>query len=488
MVANDVHYDPASVVFPLPYRVFFLIGVGLLGWATNLHGLYKLDVDVVGALELRTEGYQPRLPLTNHRRPSLIGQSNGSARSNTFMATPTFYQSLYRLILTYSGICLVSWTLFRASTGDNPSLVDAYGYIPALTALIMVFILLTPYNIFFREERAKFIQAIRRCFLSSMNTPIQFSDVILADIGTSFSKVIGDVWLSLCMIIPGNTILNPPPQVGLARWILPTLMSFPYLARFRQCVIEYNLSSNESTRPLFNAIKYATAFPVIYLSAAQSLVVADLVQKRGDTVLSDPWHGEHRLFRLWLLAVFVNSFYSFWWDVTNDWGLELLKPEPSVPQERQPPKRLILPRLHSSTPLISRETSPASDTERDRSPRISESSPTRGRSRYGLRQILLFPAFVYPLFIVVNLMLRMAWTVRLAAHPSTTRDGSMTVFWMEVAEITRRWLWVFVRVEWEVIKKIGEGEPQADPDYLYSHPPSSSESLSARENSPGMKE
>ena len=25
-----------------------------------------------------------------------------------------------------------------------------------------------------------------------------------------------------------------------------------------------------------------------------------------------------------VLAVLVNSLYSFWWDVTNDWGLSLL--------------------------------------------------------------------------------------------------------------------------------------------------------------------
>ena len=31
------------------------------------------------------------------------------------------------------------------------------------------------------------------------------------------------------------------------------------------------------------------------------------------------------------------------------------------------------------------------------------------------------------------------------------------MFWLEVAEILRRWLWVFVRVEWEIVRKIQEG-------------------------------
>ena len=30
----------------------------------------------------------------------------------------------------------------------------------------------------------------------------------------------------------------------------------------------------------------------------------------------------------------------------------------------------------------------------------------------------------------------------------------MVIFWLEVAEVVRRWMWVFVRVEWEVVKNM----------------------------------
>lgn len=33
----------------------------------------------------------------------------------------------------------------------------------------------------------------------------------------------------------------------------------------------------------------------------------------------------------------------------------------------------------------------------------------------------------------------------------------MVIFWLEMAEMLRRWMWVFVRVEWEVVKKMQEG-------------------------------
>ena len=75
--------------------------------------------------------------------------------------------------------------------------------------------------------------------------------------------------------------------------------SLPYIVRFRQCVVEYMSPSNDSRRPLLNALKYASSFPVIYLSAAQRIVVSDLVAEKGEQAMEEAWHGEHPLFRLW---------------------------------------------------------------------------------------------------------------------------------------------------------------------------------------------
>ena len=133
------------------------------------------------------------------------------------------------------------------------------------------------------------------------------------------------------MLLPGGSLLSPPAQNGWFRWILPTLMryvkepfsglnntdqyasSLPYVVRFRQCVVEYTSPSNDSRRPLLNALKYASSFPVIYLSAAQRLVVSDLVAEKGVQAMEETWHGEHALFRLWyvcnvFLLFFLHSF------------------------------------------------------------------------------------------------------------------------------------------------------------------------------------
>lgn len=148
-----------------------------------------------------------------------------------------------------------------------------------------------------------------------MDSPVYFSDVVFADVFTSFAKVLGDVWLSMCMLLPGGSLLSLPSFDGLSHWILPSLMryasstisvyvcsqgvSLPYLIRFRQCTIEYWSPANTSKRPLFNALKYASSFPVIFLSAAQRIVVLELAGEKGDLVTRESWHGEHPLFRLW---------------------------------------------------------------------------------------------------------------------------------------------------------------------------------------------
>jgi hypothetical protein len=53
---------------------------------------------------------------------------------------------------------------------------------------------------------------------------------------------------------------------------------------------------NESRRPLYNALKYASSFPVIFLSAAQRTVITKIKDGQGEE--REALHGD-ALFRLW---------------------------------------------------------------------------------------------------------------------------------------------------------------------------------------------
>jgi len=136
-----------NIFFPLPYRVHFLIGLGILGWAANLHGLDLFGVDVVGAMGLRTEANPTNSAIPAYRPPTV---NNSKA--------PSLYRATYRLFLSYSAFCMASWTLFRVMTRGDPSLVDKYGHIPVITAIAIICLLLCPFNILVKSERDKFIK------------------------------------------------------------------------------------------------------------------------------------------------------------------------------------------------------------------------------------------------------------------------------------------------------------------------------------------
>jgi hypothetical protein len=235
-------------------------------------------------------------------------------------------------------------------------------------------------------------------------------------------------------------------------FINPADNSLPYLLRFRQCMLELHQSHYKSARPLLNAMKYATAFPVIFLSAAQKHVVSDIASQRGLSVqelgdTGDRWFGEHRLFRLWLLSVVVNSMFSFWWDVSRDWGLALLevdtwigKPASSSPSLRHSVvDRLRIGRGHQRSPCPS--PNPGSPV----------SLPPAGP--WGLRPTILLPdASIYYLCTLIDLVLRLTWSLKLSSHLHTISEIESGVFMMEALELVRRWGWVFLRVEWEAVK------------------------------------
>ncbi|KAF8638009.1 hypothetical protein AX16_010641 [Volvariella volvacea WC 439] len=438
-----------TVSFPLPYRVLALAGLGILGWATNLHGLSLLGIDAAGALELQTD---------QSKRHTLPSHRTGGFRQVTDTAT---YATLYRIFIIYSLCCFTSWASFRYGTQGDPTLLDAYGYIPAITVLVFFAILICPYNIFFKTERDKFLHSLRRCCFSSADSPVYFADVVFADIFTSFSKVLGDGWLSLRMVFPGNSLLSPPHDSGWQNWILPTAMSLPFLVRFKQCLIEYGLPMNESRRPLFNALKYATSFPVLYLSSF--LVLSTQKDKETQAYGEDRWHGHDGLFRLWLLATAINSCYSLWWDITNDWGMELLRPDSADSRlsTPTPPRRLLLPRLHSHPQLASPN---GSAIDLGEASSFDFRKPSR-ISVFGLRPTLLFPTYIYPTLIATNLILRLIWLVKLSSHLHIKTDGTIGTFMFELCEIIRRWLWVFIRVEWEVVRRAQERSRAITLDY-----------------------
>lgn len=249
-------------------------------------------------------------------------------------------------------------------------------YVVALTLLIF------PFDIFYLSSRYFLLRTIWRICLPLQ--AITFADFFLADIMTSMSKVFSDLERSTCRMVNR--------QVATIAWFeadaicgghsvtIPLVLVFPYLCRFFQCLRQYKDTKEKTC--LFNALKYTTAIPVIFLSALKYHVIPE------------SWTNFYR--PLWLISGVINSFYSFYWDITRDWDLSILS-------------------------RIFKFKNPSFWSD-----------------------VLHGKVWVYYWVIFSNLILRCTWTYKLSAH---LRHNYLTVFAITALEIVRRFQWIFFRVE-----------------------------------------
>jgi hypothetical protein len=141
---------PFAATFPLPFRVLFFAGMGILGWATNLHGLNVLGIDAALTLELRktSTDYAPlRSPLPTHRGLGFKLIPNPAA----------VYDPIYRLAVMFLAWCFLGWALFRLVTHGNVVLVDIFRYVPAICALGVLTVLICPFDVVHKRERDMFL-------------------------------------------------------------------------------------------------------------------------------------------------------------------------------------------------------------------------------------------------------------------------------------------------------------------------------------------
>jgi EXS family len=133
-------------------------------------------------------------------------------------------------------------------------------------------------------------------------------------------------------------------------------------------------------------------------------------------------HIHHHLIDFRLFFVFVNSFFSFYWDVSKDWDLSLFS---SAPKRNDP------------------------------------------EHPYGLRRHRYFHANnMYYAAIIIDFLLRCTWSFKLSPHLDHFNDLEGGIFTMEILEVFRRWMWIFFRVETEWGKSPSLGLLHQDADWL----------------------
>lgn len=192
--------------------------------------------------------------------------------------------------------------------------------------------------------------------------------------------------------------------------LIPFLTIYPLWIRLLQC-LRRSVESGHRWPHLANASKYASAIIVISLAT---------------------FRPEYRGNWLWVLALVGATLFQYSWDLTQDWGM-----------------------LCFSVPETKENCSFADVSLSFRAKR------------------LLGPSWVYVSVMITNLALRFAWTLTLLPPPN--EEDGLTVYnlvtkhvgpILAAAEIVRRMVWGFFRLEFEQIEFLQRANPAKDMDLL----------------------
>ncbi|KAJ2491595.1 protein-ER retention protein [Coemansia sp. RSA 2050] len=410
--------------FPVAFQVLFLAQLAAIGWGANLRLLSKAGIEVRPVLQLA------QLP---------------TAHLNDDRPDDGIHGNVFRLARVLATVTALGWLL--SALASSPAMKT---WLALLTYIAVAGILVLPQRILCHTVRMQFLGSLIRIVVPSMANPVFLSDIIMADILTSCARTFADLRLVACQFV-SLAWRNESSTCSDADMAGALLVAMPYAFRLRQCINEYlNAApdSAEATRHFANAVKYASSFPVICLSAMHRRAEIEAsagVDKLGWTL--------RPIFGLWVFAVAFNSLYSYYWDVAFDWNLGHSRSGWKLADIVMPPVSAgsapvsVLGAADKTAELaIPRElVSPAEALARD----TYESTMAKRSFPRWLRPCLRFAwIWLYYAAMAIDFLLRITWTMKLSSY---IRIDQMAFggFWLNVLEVYRRWQWTFLRIEKE---------------------------------------
>ncbi|TPX60407.1 hypothetical protein PhCBS80983_g01788 [Powellomyces hirtus] len=262
------------VSLPPYFRFLLLVNLGVWCWATNVHGLSVSGIDVARLMDDGTGNTH------QHRRvgggvDEETDDDDGDDKPSSGM--DKFYIPIYGVAAGLTGVTIVSMLVFL-------KFAEKWGeeraeFVPALTYLLLVVLVCWPYKGFFAQERSAFRRSLKRTVVDGFGSAVPFCDVILADILTSFAKIMGDLQIVFADFVTNESISSTTvtsvlaaPNIAASRmtfqafdFVSPLLICLPYLFRLRQCIAEYTQTPKPAVRRrhLANSLKYLSALPVV---------------------------------------------------------------------------------------------------------------------------------------------------------------------------------------------------------------------------------
>ena len=276
--------------------------------------------------------------------------------------------------------------------------------------LVYVVIGMLPCNVFFGSSRLSLLRALYESFIAPF-APVTFWHVIVADYLTSLAKAFSDLQLTMCISskIFSETSISEGYVRSTELWHASfdvcanhpanaICLALPFWMRLMQCLKVY--SQTHESKNLWNALKYSTAFPLVY---------AGYLKKHEPSPIHTQW---------FVIAAIVQSTYCFIWDVHMDWGLF-------------------------------RQANLGGKSPEERGTSFCGSKPAVCRLREPL--LVTRSATAHVALCIGDLLLRFVWALSVFGGVPSRGLG---MFFFECVEIVRRTVWAIFRIEWEVVSKL----------------------------------
>lgn len=415
-------------VVPLPFRVIFLVQLGLFLWYSLVLFLYRFQrANVLGLLNLSYSAHN----YSNIDNASHSGQNEQHRNAEFQSLAPAEYKENQLLLngirtkvrkLAVANVAAYLVFLFINSNyvkrEQNGVFVAALYHVVPMVSFIYNFteLFLVPSALAaFGQYRV--YTTMKRVLTGGINSKsMRTNDILISDSMVTYAKVLNDLVLFLWTTYYSE-------KISYSTELEAFVLSIPIWIRMKQCWFEYKLT--KQSLHMFNLAKYASGFgPLMANYLIKQKLAALAASPEDEGVLLAQLNS---LNASWYMLLLVNSSYSFLWDVKMDWGFRLFDNLFDVTSRR--------------APFIAVRPS---------------------------GQILYGNYGAYYFGIVADFGLRFVWVLKVFLIKEEGRDlhifnhaadfffvGDVFSFGyavLEVLEILRRWLWCFFKLEYDLIK------------------------------------
>ncbi|CAF2515544.1 unnamed protein product [Rotaria sp. Silwood2] len=337
---------------------------------------------------------------------NIYGSSSSGVNHVLIFEIDSRHHLTYQRVLEIGTYLFVFW--FLSFNGFIlASYFDWYPFIqPLLFTALMILFIINPIPILYRRTRFWFLKKLARVFLAPFHS-VGFTDFWLGDQLTSLELIFYDLESFFCFYIShrqwwSSNLTSPAVHKGLfcigwSEVFLQTiLLMLPSWFRFAQCLRRYH-DSKHTFPHLVNAGKYAAGFFIIITNSL----------RRATITTYDDNEMKNLFLYIWVITTIVGSTYKLVWDLKMDWGFF------------------------------------------DKNP---------GVHKY-LRDHLVYSRKIYYYAAIVeNILFRYIWTINIFIHfhEQSAEYADLIGFYFGVAEIFRRFIWNFFRLENEHLNNCGQ--------------------------------